>query len=297
MKRQLLLFTCLFVKFLNATSFSQVFSETEIAKINLIDNQPSTGTYESLSQQEKNDVDSALVWLEPMFKDPRFENYQKWLYYNRGRIRYFKKQLVGAQTDLETAVNLDTLYYDALERLCVLSYWHLKGYTKRKYFIKRGIIGYESKLKADSTNDEDWYYYAKFLDLQAEFSGAENVGKRQNAYKKCIQIDSTKHYYYYELSMLYYEQPEFRIQCLQKALQLGESGLYRTHIIAILMQNVKNNQRSLDYITCCINLYEKSYPEHRFYLYRFYTDRADVYKLMNKPAERAADLKKAKFYQ
>ena len=77
MRRQLFLFACLFYQFLNAFAFSQTFTEAEIAKINLIDNQPSTGTYESLSQQEKNDVDSALAWLEPMFKDPRFENYQK----------------------------------------------------------------------------------------------------------------------------------------------------------------------------------------------------------------------------
>lgn len=153
---------------------AQDLSSIDYAKIRFIDSQPSTGNYLSFSADRKVDVDTAIVWLNTMFSNPAFNNYQAWLHYQRGRFHYLRKEIELAQRDLEAAMDLEPKYYEALERLSTMSYHHLKNYTKRRIYINNGIKAYEEELKEDSSNAMYWYYYAKFLDLDSEFSNAQN---------------------------------------------------------------------------------------------------------------------------
>jgi len=272
---------------------AQGFSKKELDMVNFSESLSSFGDYNYFSKEDKNAIDSAVNWLNSIADDPRFQDYKVWFYYNRGRLVFVQNKIELAKIDLEKAINLDSMNYDVMERICALSS-HFKTYPTRKNFIKRGVTGYQHKLSIDSSKAEDWYYYALFMDLQSTYSSTYNIVKQRCALEKCVQLDSSNADYWYELSLSYYGNAEKRIQYLEKALIYRESCLYREHIIAALVQIVNNNKRSLDYITSCITIYTNLYSENTYCLKKFYELRADVYKLMGNRTQRSLDLKASK---
>jgi tetratricopeptide (TPR) repeat protein len=184
-------------------SKAQTFSDQEFSMISFVESLSSYGDYNSFSASRKNNIDSAVNWLNSVEYDERFNTYKVWFYYHRGRLVFVQKKIDLAKIDLEKAINLDTTNYDVMERICALSS-HFKTYPTRKNFIKRGVAGYKHKLSIDSSKAEDWYYYALFMDLQSNYSSTHNIIKQRYALEKAVQLDSTDADYWYELSMCYY---------------------------------------------------------------------------------------------
>ena len=273
---------------------AQDLSAIDHAKIRFIDRQPSTGYYFGFSDERKAEVDTAIVWLNAMFTNSAYNNYKAWLHYQRGRLYYLRKEIDLAQEDLETAMDLEPMYYEALERLSTMSYHHLKNYTKRRVYINNGIKAYEAKLAKDSSNASLWYYYAKFLDLDNEFSKASNKQQRIDAWKQCVHFDSTMADAWYELSYLHTDKPGKRLEYLFKALSLQEYWLYRSHILATLKQNIKDDERTLDFLTKSINIYEAEYPNHQSTLRGYYKARAAIYGKQKRFDLQKVDLTRAK---
>lgn len=275
------------------SSLAQVFSPYELSMVQFVESLSSVGDYNYFSKESKNEIDSAIIWLNSVENDPRMEKYAVWFLYNRGRLLLVQKQVDKSRKDLEKAIELDSMDYYVMERICVLSA-HYKTYTNRKHYIKKGIKGYEHKLKSDSLKATDWYFYAQFLDLQSQYSSTHNIVKQRYAMQKCVSLDSTNANFWYELSLCYYTFPQLRLNYLEKALKIRESTLFRDHVIAVLSQGFKDNQRSVDYIAFCLDLYKSKYPENKSYIKHLYTWRADIYKEMGKLKERSEDLKMSK---
>lgn len=272
---------------------AQTFTPEELSKIDFVESLSSVGDYNYFNAKEKNDIDSAIIWLESIETDTRFEKYQIWFYYHRGRLYLVQKKIEKSKADLEMAIMLDSMNYEVMDRICVLSS-HLKNYTNRNKFIKKGIKGYRHKLDLDSSNAADWYYYAKFLDLLSNYSSTYNIVKERYAYNKCVTLEPTNPDYWYELSVCYTTtDPEKSIRYMEEALKYKESTYYRSHIIAEITQWIKDKQRGIDYITFCINLYKNKYPENTWYLKLLYNWRADIYKEMGNLKLRSADIKTA----
>ncbi len=274
-------------------SKAQTFSDQEFSMISFVESLSSYGDYNSFSASRKNNIDSAVNWLNSVEYDERFNTYKVWFYYHRGRLVFVQKKIDLAKIDLEKAINLDTTNYDVMERICALSS-HFKTYPTRKNFIKRGVAGYKHKLSIDSSKAEDWYYYALFMDLQSNYSSTHNIIKQRYALEKAVQLDSTEADYWYELSMCYYRVVDKKIYCLEKALQYRETCLYREHIIATLMQTVQDNQRSINYLTECIQLYTSKYSQYTDCLKNFYFLRSEVYRVMGNTQQQKLDLKASK---
>ncbi|MEY2924817.1 MAG: hypothetical protein RLZZ337_1365 [Bacteroidota bacterium] len=105
--------------------------------------------------------------------------------------------------------------------------------------------------------------------------------------------DSTLADAWYELSYLHTDQPEKRLEYLFKALQLQEYWLYRSHILATLQQNIKDDDRMLDFLTRSITLYENEYPNHQSTLKGYYKARAAIYGRQQRLDFQKADLARA----
>lgn len=285
-----LLCAVLLLQALNAQNLSDV----DLAKIRFIEKQPSTGNYFSFSADKKNEVDTAIIWLNGMFTNPAFSQYKAWLHYQRGRLHYLRKEIDRAQIDLEAALNLEPMHYEALERLSTMSYHHLKNYTKRRIYINNGIAAYEAKLAEDSANASLWYYYAKFLDLDNEFSNAKNNQERITAWQQCVLYDSTIADAWYELSYLHTNEPNKRLAYLYTALSLQEYWLYRSHILATLKFDIGDNDRTLAFLNESIAVYESRYPSYKSTLSGYYKDRAAIYGKLKQFDLQQADLLRVK---
>lgn len=275
-------------------ALAQTFTTYEIQMVEFVESLSSVGDYNYFTPYEKNEIDSAVKWLNSLSQDERFKDYQVWFYFNRGRLLLVQKNYESAKLDLEHAIKLDSLNSDVMDRICVLSA-HLKNYTNRKFYLRSGVAGYEQKLKTDSSNVMDWYCYAQFLDLQSQFTSKHNIVKQRYALAKCVQLDSTNANYWYELSLCYYSVPEKRIKYLNKAISLRESTLYRDHVIAALSQgSSKDLVKSIEYTSLCIDLYKEKYPDNLSFIKHLYELRADFYKEMGNIKMRNADLKSAR---
>jgi hypothetical protein len=291
-KYRILLFALLL--FVANYGIAQNLSQEDSKKTRFISIQPSTGNYFDFSTERKQAVDTAIVWLNQMFVDSNFSEYQAWLHYQRGRLYYLRKEIPLAKADLEAAMDLQPTYYEALERLSTMSWHHLKNYTKRRIYINNGILAYDQKLALDSTNAQLWYFYAKFLDLDREFSNANNIPLQIKAWEKCVSYDSTLADGWYELSYLNIKNPELRLIYLYKAISLQESWLYRAHILATLKQNIKDDERTLDFLNQSIQLYEAKYPTHTSTLQGYYKSRAEIYAKQKKYDLQKLDLARIK---
>ena len=151
---------------------AQEFSPFEMSMIRFVESLSSYGDYTSFSPQDRKEIDSAVNWLNSVDQDQRFLDFGNWLYYHRGRLYLVQNRYEPSRQDLERAIQLDSLDADVMDRICVLSA-HLKNYTRRKFYLRSGVTGYEQKLRTDSTNDRDWYAYARFLDLQSQFTSIQ----------------------------------------------------------------------------------------------------------------------------
>ena len=291
-KYRILLFALLL--FVANYGIAQTLSKEDFKKTRFISIQPSTGNYFDFSTERKQAVDTAIVWLNQMFVDSTFSEYKAWLHYQRGRLYYLRKEIPLAQADLEAALDLEPTYYEALERLSTMSWHHLKNYTKRRVYINTGITACKKKLQSDSTNPKLWYLYAKFLDLDREFSNAQNIPEQIAAWEQCVLYDSTLADGWYELSYLNTDKPEIRLTYLFKALSIQESWLYRAHILATLKQNIKEDERTLDLLNQSIQLYEAKYPTQTSTLQGYYKSRAEIYAKQKKYDLQKLDLARIK---
>lgn len=269
--------------FLHLTSnlFGQIISQKAYEKVKIIENISSTGSYEQLSQVKKAEIDSAITWLSDMTESEEFQPHLSWVYANRGRLNYKIRDIETAKLDLEKSLEIDPLNYQALERLCVMSMWHLKGYTKRRILINISVEKMRLKVLEDSLSASSWYSYAKFLDLDKEFSNANNTNLLRKAWLKAAMLSISNHDAWYELSLLYSDEPEQRLRYLLIALSIQESWLYRDHIVSVLTRQILDDEKSLKFLDESLEIYKMQPTRYETSILFYLKQRAAIYKRQN----------------
>jgi hypothetical protein len=265
----------------NKASFAQVTKEpdTKILKaFEALDKISSYGDYAEFDSLSKEQIEQGLQVCRNFLIHPNDSITKSILLYHKGRLEFVKKNYEVAKTDLEKSLEYDISNYFTLERLCVLSWGHLKGYTKRRIFINSSLYTWTQKCKIDSSNAFNWYYLAMTYNLDRQFSNANVKASILYCLDKCIALDSNVGTYYFEYAQL--ADNKTRIWYLQKALQKEENWLYRSHIAAWYSEN-KMDAPLLEFVNQSINLYEAQYPNYFFFLANLYQAKGEIHKRQN----------------
>lgn len=244
-----------------------------------LDKISSYGDYAEFDSLSKLQIESALTVCKNNLLRPHDSITKSILLYHKGRLEFVKKQYETAKVDLEKALEYDITNYPALERLCTLSWGHLKNYSRRRIFINSSLYNWNLKCRIDSSNAFNWYYLAMTYKLDMQFSNANVQGSALHCFKKCIQLDSNVGTYYFETAQLVDDQT--RLQYLLKALQKEENWLYRAHIAAYYSEK-KQDENLLNFVNQSINLYEANYPNYFFFLANLYQAKGEIYKRQNR---------------
>jgi tetratricopeptide (TPR) repeat protein len=214
--------------------------------------------------------------------------------YHKGRLEFVKNQYEESKTDLEKALENDASNYPALERLCVLTTDHIKGYSKRRLFINSSLYMWTKKCKIDSSNSFNWYYLAMTYDLNMKYTNVNTTGSILYCLDKCIQLDSNIALYYFDYAQ--FTDKDKKIGYLQKALQKEENWYYRAQIIVWYTEN-KMDEPLLEFVNKSINLYESKFPNYYFFLSDLYKSKGEIHKRQNNLALYNMCLDRAKYYQ
>ena len=265
----------------NKASFAQVPKEPDskiLQAFEALDKISSYGDYAEFDSLSKEQVEQGLQVCRNFLLRPHDSITKSILLYHKGRLEFVKKNYEVAKTDLEKSLEYDISNYLALERLCVLSWGHLKSYSKRRIFINSSLYTWTQKCKIDSTEAFNWYYLAMTYNLDQQYSNANVTGSVLHCLDKCIQLDSNVATYYFEYAQL--ADNKTRIWYLKKALQKEENWLYRSHIAAYYSEN-KMDEALLEFVNQSINLYEAQYPNYYFFLANLYQAKGDIHKRQN----------------
>jgi tetratricopeptide (TPR) repeat protein len=260
---------------------------------NQLDQISSYGDYNSLDSVSKQQINQGIQLCQTQLKKLLDSVTRSVFLYHKGRLELVKKNIPEAQKDLELAMNLHASNYPALERLCVLSYHHLKGYTKRKTYIQKSIKEWELRCYVDSTESFNWYYLGMTFKLHEEFSQAPVQTNVQYCLSRAIRLDSNNGTYLYELSL--YKPCLAKIPLLRKALTKEEYWLYRSHILACYLE-LKQYRELLDFAELSLQLYEREFPNYYFFMSQIMQFEADAFKGLNQNEAAAQCLKRKKQY-
>ena len=258
-----------------------------------LDKIDSYGDYDAFDSLAKEQIHQGLQVCRNYLSRPNDSITKSILLYHKGRLEMVKKQYDLAKTDLEKSLENDISNYLALERLCVLSWNQLKGYTKRRVYINSSLYTWTQKCKIDSSNAFNWYYLAMTYNLDMQYSNANVKGTVLYCLDKCIELDSNVSTYYFEYALL--TDVKNRIRYLQKALQKEENWLYRSHIAAYYSEN-KMDELLLEFVNQSINLYEAQYPNYYFFLANLYQSKGEIHKRQNDLAIYHMCIDRAKYY-
>ena len=273
--RRLLLF-CAFIFALSANA--QAPEQKYLDLFNQLDQISSYGDYSGVDSNAKKDIDNGIKVCQTQLKKLLDSVTRSIFYYHKGRLELVKKNIPEAQKDLEMAMNLHASNYPALERLCVLSYHHLKGYTKRKPYIQKSIKEWELRCYVDSTEAFNWYYLGMTFKLHEEFSQAQVQNNVQYCLSRAIKLDTNNGTYLFELSL--YKPCLLKVQLLKKALTKEEYWLYRSHILACLLE-LKQYRDVIDFAELSLATYERFFPSHYFFMSQLMQFEADAFKGLN----------------
>ncbi len=280
----------------NTESYAQATKEPD-AKIlkafEALDKISSYGDYAEFDSLYKEQIEQGLQVCRNFLLRPHDSITKSILLYHKGRLEFVKKKYEVAKIDLEKSLEYDISNYLALERLCVLSWGHLKGYSKRRIFINSSLHAWTQKSKIDSSNAFNWYYLALTYNLDMQYSNANVKGSVLFCLDKCIKLDSNVGTYYFEYAQL--ADNKTRIWYLQKALQKEENWLYRSHIAAWYSEN-KMDEPLLEFVNQSINLYEAQYPNYYFFLANLYQAKGEIHKRQNNLALYNMCLDRMKYY-
>lgn len=265
----------------NTASFAQAPKEADakiLKALEALDQISSYGDYAEFDSLSKVQIEQGLQVCRNYLLRPNDSITKSILLYHKGLLEFVKKNNEVAKVDLEKSLEYDISNYLALERLCVLSWGHLKGYTKRRIFINSSLYAWNQKCKLDSSNAFNWYYLAMTYNLDMQYSNADAKGSVLYCLDKCIKLDSNVATYYFEYALL--TDTKTRIWYLKKALQKEENWLYRSHIAAYYSEN-KMDAEMLEFVNLSINLYEAQYPNYYFFLANLYQAKGDIHKRQN----------------
>jgi len=260
---------------------------------NQLDQISSYGDYNSLDSVSKSQINQGIQLCQTQLKKTLDSVTRSVFLYHKGRLELVKKNILEAQKDLELALNLHASNYPALERLCVLSYHHLKGYTKRKTYIQKSIKEWELRCYVDSTDGFNWYYLGMTFKLHEEFSQAAVQNNVQYCLSRAIQLDTNNGTYLFELSL--YKPCLVKTQILKKALTKEEYWLYRSHILACLLE-LKQYRELLNFAEMSLQLYEREFPNYYFFMSQIMQFEADAFKGLNQNEAAEQCLRRKKQY-
>ena len=277
----------------NPSQAQMVPDEAIMNTLDRLDRISSYGDYDGFDSSYRLQISEAIALCRVTLSTQRDSLTRSIFYYHKGRLELLCKQIDSARLDLETALALDIANYPALERLCVLSYHHLKGYTKRKGLIVASIENWKGKCALDSTEAFQWYYLGMTYALQNQFSGASNNEKIKRCLQKCMLLDSNNGSYIFEYAL--YIPEDQRLPLLFKALSKEENWLYRSHIIW-WYKHRNQHAEILPFIETSIQVYESQYPEYHSFLEDLWGASADAYKLLKDTERYKTSLEKQKYY-
>jgi hypothetical protein len=254
----------------------------------------SYGDYKSEDDDSKSSVDQGLYWAKYWSAKDLDSNILSEFFYHSGRLYLKKKIADSSRIDLERSLNYNIMNVRALDRLGVLSTFHLKHYTPRKGYINRCVEAYKKKLKTDSSVACDWQNLAEAYHMQTLYNSVQNNKLVASCYRKCIQLDSANPVYYYELAQ--YVAGKEKEDALRKAISIKEFWLYRSHLIALYAYEYKKYKESIALIDETIAIYEKEIPVNNDFMGTLYFFKAQVYKSQKKMDLYKVNLARYKVY-
>ncbi len=240
-----------------------------------LDKISSYGDYNSFDSAAKHEIQFGINVCKEFLNLESDSIIRSLFFYHKGRLEFVKKEYETAKKDLEQSLYLNISNYHALERLCVLSWGHLKNYTLRKFLINSSIENWKQRCYYDSLNAFHWYYLAKTFELQNQYSGVTNATQIKNSYKRAIELDSNNGTYLFEYALTLPDSD--RLPYLKRALSKEENWLYRSHIIW-WYGHKKLYVPLLPLLNESIQLYETMPDQYAFFLSQMYLLKADILK-------------------
>lgn len=251
--------------------------------LNFIESISSYGAYENLDSNSRWEIEYAIDLCTYLLNNQTDSVMRSRIFGNRGRLYVKRRSIDSAKVDLENALDLDITNMDALDRLCFITTFHLKGYKKRKIYINNAVTVCENKCKTDSTKVENWVNLAEAYGFQRDFNLRDNNSKIVKCYKKCVLLDSNNSDHYYEISL--HSKGKDKEYALRKALSIDEFWLYRSHLIALYAYEYKRYKEAMQLIDETIAIYEVQIPLNTTFMGTLYHFKSEVYKSMKNMTE------------